>query len=179
MDEAQEKRLIKRILKGDEKSANELIKHYYKEIYAYAYRQTSSKETALDITQEIFIAVLHSLYSYDSKKSSFRTWLYAVASNKIYDWLRRRKNLFEPFDISDLNIADESDFTLTVETRETVKYAMQSLMNKDKELHRIVCLKIFSSLTFREIGQTLSVNENTVKTKYYQALSILRKELEK
>lgn len=179
MDEAQEKRLIKRTLKGDGKSANELIKHYYNEIYAYAYRQTSSKETAMDITQEIFIAVLHSIYSYDSKRASFRTWLYAVASNKIYDYFRGRKELFEPFDISEMDIADESDFTLTVETRETVKSAMQSLMNTDKELHRIVSLKIFSSLTFREIGQTLSVNENTVKTKYYHALSILRKELEK
>lgn len=179
MDAVQEKRLIKKILRGDGKSANELIKHYYKEIYAYAYRQTSSKETSMDITQEIFISVLNTLHTFDSSKSAFRTWLYAVASNKIYDYYRSKKIVFEPFDISELNIADESDFTLVIEMKETARKAMQSLLDRDKELERIVCLKVFSSLTFREIGQVMCMNENTVKTKYYSALSFLRKELEK
>lgn len=179
MDAVKEKRLIKKTLKGDRKSANELIKHYYKEIYAFAYRQTSSMETAMDITQEIFISVLNTLHTFDSKKASFRTWLYAVASNKIYDYYRSKKIIFEPFDVSEFEITDESDFTQVVETQEIAKEAMQILMGQDKELELIVCLKIFSSLTFREIGQAMLMNENTVKTKYYSALSFLRKELEK
>lgn len=179
MDAVQEKKLIKSILKGDGGSANELIKHYYKEIYAYVYRQTSSKENSMDITQEIFISVLNTLHTFDSKKASFRTWLYAVASNKIYDYYRSRKVIFEPFDISELEIADEYNLIQNVETRETAKEAMRILLQQDKQLQQIVCLKIFSSLTFREIGQTMHLNENTVRTKYYAVLSKLRRELEK
>lgn len=175
----QEKRLIKNTLKGDMQSADKLIKHYYKEIYAYVYRQTSSKETSMDITQEIFISVLNTLHTFDSKKASFRTWLYAVASNKIYDYYRSKRIVFEPFDISEIEIADESDFTQVVETHETAKDAMRILVMQDKQIQQIVGLKIFSSLTFREIGQILQLNENTVRTKYYAVLSKLRKELEK
>lgn len=177
MDELQEKKLVKNILKGDRESANELIKSYYKEIYAYVYRQTSSKENSMDITQEIFISVLNTLHTFDSKKASFRTWLYAVASNKVYDYHRSKKIVFEPFDISALEIADEYNLTEAVETRETAKDVMQILLQQDKQLQQIVCLKIFSSLTFREIGQTMHLNENTVRTKYYAVLSKLRKEL--
>lgn len=179
MDAVHEKKLIKNILKGDRESANKLIKHYYKEIYAYVYRQVSSMDISMDITQDIFISVLNTLHTFDSAKASFRTWLYAVASNKVYDYYRSKKIVFEPFDISSLEIADEHDFIQTFETRETAKEAMQILLRQDKQLQQIVSLKIFSSLTFREIAQTMHLNENTVRTKYYTVLSKLRKELEK
>lgn len=52
--------LIRRIKKKqDKKAADELIRRYYREIYAFTYRQTGERELALDLTQEIFITVLH------------------------------------------------------------------------------------------------------------------------
>ena len=51
--------LIRRIKKKqDKKAADELIQRYYREIYAFTYRQTGERELALDLTQEIFITVL-------------------------------------------------------------------------------------------------------------------------
>lgn len=51
--------LIRRIKKKqDKKAADELIRRYYREIYAFTYRQTGERELALDLTQEIFITVL-------------------------------------------------------------------------------------------------------------------------
>ena len=79
-------RLIREIKKkNDRNSANELVSRYYDEIYIYAYKQLQEKELAMDMTQDIFIAVLNGLHSYDEKKASFRTWLYRLASNKITD----------------------------------------------------------------------------------------------
>ena len=77
-------RLIRKIKKkNDRNSANELVSRYYDEIYIYVYKQLQEKELAMDMTQDIFIAVLKGLHSYDEKKASFRTWLYRLASNKI------------------------------------------------------------------------------------------------
>ena len=46
--------LIRRIKKKqDKKAADELIRRYYREIYAFTYRQTGERELALDLTQEI------------------------------------------------------------------------------------------------------------------------------
>lgn len=50
-----EQKLIKRIKKKqDKEAANTLISYYYKEIYAYVYRQTGNEELAKDLTQDIF-----------------------------------------------------------------------------------------------------------------------------
>ena len=51
-----EQKLIKRIKKKqDKEAANALISYYYKEVYAYVYRQTGNEELAKDLTQDIFI----------------------------------------------------------------------------------------------------------------------------
>lgn len=48
--------LIRRIKKKqDKKAADELIRRYYREIYAFTYRQTGERELALDLTQEILL----------------------------------------------------------------------------------------------------------------------------
>lgn len=49
--------------KNDRNSANELVSRYYDEIYVYAYKQFQEKELAMDMTQDIFIAVLNGLHS--------------------------------------------------------------------------------------------------------------------
>ena len=68
---------------NDRKAANDLAEKYYREIYAFTYRQTLEKQLALDLTQEIFISVLQSAGGFEPKKGSFRTWLYRIASRRL------------------------------------------------------------------------------------------------
>ena len=93
--------LIRRIKKKqDKKAADELIRRYYREIYAFTYRQTGERELALDLTQEIFITVLQGIYAFDEKKAGFRTWAYRVAANRITDYIAvkviKRRNCSSP-----------------------------------------------------------------------------------
>lgn len=61
-----EQKLIKRIKKKqDKEAANALISYYYKEIYAYVYRQTGNEELAKDLTQDIFIQILQKITMFD------------------------------------------------------------------------------------------------------------------
>ena len=77
-------------------------------ISAYAYRQTARKEDALDLTQEIMIAALRSLKTFNAGKASFRTWLYRVASHKIVDWRRRQRPETLPLEEVELPAEDRS-----------------------------------------------------------------------
>ena len=88
----QEQLLISRVKQRDRRAADKLIQRYYNEIYAYVFRQTGDKEPAMDLTQEIFLAVLQSIGRFDAKKASFRTWLYRIASHKTIDWFRGSSN---------------------------------------------------------------------------------------
>ncbi|MDM0613256.1 helix-turn-helix domain-containing protein [Clostridium perfringens] len=64
-----EKKLITLVKKNnDKKAAGEIVKFYYKEIFAYVFRQTSNEELSKDLTQEIFISMLKSLEDLMMKK---------------------------------------------------------------------------------------------------------------
>ena len=58
-----EEKLIRKILRrGDRKAAGELVERYYDDIFYFVARQTGeSRETVLDVTQDIFVSMLSSL----------------------------------------------------------------------------------------------------------------------
>lgn len=107
-----EQRWIKKIKRnGNEAAANALVAKYYKEMYAFIYKQTIDVELSLDLTQEIFISVLKSIQHYDRKKASFRTWLYKLVSNRLVDYYRskRYKDTQIIQSIDDYEFEDEYD----------------------------------------------------------------------
>ncbi|WP_085829587.1 RNA polymerase sigma factor [Clostridium massiliodielmoense] len=170
-----EKKLIKQIKnKSSRKAANELIANYYKEIYAYVYKQTLDKEISMDLTQEIFINMLKSINTYDDKKASFRTWLYRISTYKIIDYFRSKNYKYKKLsvNIDDTDIYDDGDILVSLEYKEDVEKIINIVDNFDEMLQQIFRLKLFAEYTFLEISKILEMPESTVKTKYY---SIIRK----
>jgi len=169
------KQWIKQIkLKSNQVAANELIYKYYKDIYAYMYKQTLNKELSMDLTQEIFISMLQSISNYDEGKSSFRTWLYKIATNKLIDYYRSRqyKNSSILVSIDDYALHETEDFTISIENKQEAQTIIGIVNRFDASSQLIVRLKIFAQYTFIEISNVLNVSESTVKTRYY---SIIKK----
>ena len=111
-------RLIRCIQKSDDRSAADmLVQIYYDEIYRFVRKQISDDNSALDLTQGIFISLLKTIGRYDEKKGAgFRTWLYKIATNKTIDYFRSKtSNLIETLSIDDIELIDEMDFTLRFE----------------------------------------------------------------
>lgn len=157
---------------GSDTAKNKLINKYYNEIYAYVYRHILNVDNSLDLTQEIFINALKGLAAFDKRKSSFRTWLYRIATNKMTDWYRCRHFADEIPD----DLPDENNFENVIENRALAQEILKFIKNYDYISYSIMELKFFSDLTFKEIGEMTEMSENTVKTKYYSAIKIVRKE---
>jgi len=174
----EEIQLIQKVQKkGDIAAADMLIKNYYDEILAYAYKQIGDKNSAMDLTQGIFISMLKTISRYDNKKAGFRTWLYAIATNKIIDFHRSRSVIRNKIlDIDDVDISDDSDFVKQLENIDLAKRIQEFVATFDVDLQRIFRLKIFGGHTFAEIAIMLEISESTVKTKYYRLIKQVRKE---
>ncbi len=182
-----ENQLIRKVKKSqDRKAADELISRYYREIYAFAYRQTTNMELAMDLTQEIFIAVLKGIQTFDEKKASFRTWLYTIASNKITDYYRSKYHRQQE---SEVYTAESEETAETYEIEETmiqkiydeqmIQMVMAVIVKYGNEWVRIFQMKLFLDKTFDEIASELKISENTAKTRYYTMLKSLRKEIQR
>src|SRR5580765_1371958 len=66
----------------------ELVRRYQRPITSYVFRMLGDYESALDVTQEVFIKVYNSLAKY-SPEYKFSTWLYRIAHNAAIDHMRR------------------------------------------------------------------------------------------
>ena len=171
--------LIKRIqLQGDRRAAEELISAYYREIYAFVYRQTGDLETAMDLTQEVFLAVLQSIHRYDAKRAGFRTWLYRIASNKLADLFRSPEYRFrqKSVPLEDLTIPGDGSPEEQWADAEELRQLQQHIAELPDEIQSILRLRFYAEKSFREIAEILSLPEGTIKTKYYAAIHTLRKE---
>src|SRR5437879_5115916 len=80
--------LVKSALAGREAGFEELVRRYQRPIAAYVYRMVGDYDSALDLTQEVFIKVYNSLARYRSE-FKFSTWIYKIAHNAAIDHLRR------------------------------------------------------------------------------------------
>jgi len=176
-----EKQCIKKIKRnGSESAANALVSKYYKEMYAFNYKQTLDAELSLDLTQEIFISALQSIKNYDSAKASFRTWLYKLASHRLVDYYRSKSYKYAQLEqsIEDYEFEDGFDVTDSLEYKEDYE-KINALINKlDAHSQQILRLKLFGEYTLQEIASIEEIPLSTVKSRYYAALKIIRKGME-
>lgn len=180
MNTVQERKLIRKIkLFGSSKDADALVKLYYDEIYYFVARQMNDKDTAYDLTQEIFISMLHSIGSYQEKLASFRTWLYRIAANKIIDY--RRKNILKMIPLEEEEIIGE----LETGQVDYIEYLAQKQLLSQIECYvsafrtdvqQIFRLHLYGEQTFEEIAILIGIPESSVKSKYYRLLKQIRKE---
>ncbi|AGX02415.1 MULTISPECIES: RNA polymerase sigma factor [Bacillaceae] len=175
-------KLIQKIIKkGNEEAANELVSLYYREIYHYVYKQTLDQEQSKDLTQEIFINMLHGLHQFEGKRALFRTWLYKIATYKIVDYYRSKhyKASRRMADIEDLEIGSHEDSSESILQKEEIEAVLAVLDRMEASYQQIFRMKLFGEQTFQEIASSLQVPESTVKTKYYRSLKFIREEAKK
>ena len=90
--------------RGSRQAADKLVRAYYDEIYRFAHRQLGHKEDALNLTQNVFLAVLRALPTFDGRKASFRTWLYRIAAHMLsVEHVTKRYGKFTA--LEDVNLA--------------------------------------------------------------------------
>jgi RNA polymerase sigma-70 factor (ECF subfamily) len=175
--------LVARSKTGDTESFNQLVKRWERPIFALAYRTLGREEDARDVTQETFLRAFRALSGFKGD-AKFSSWLYRIALNLCRDWMRkdRRAPLVavpDGVDVEDL--AAERGPTETVEDlaarAELSREVAKAMTHLPAEQRQAIILKEYHGLTFQEIADLMQCPLSTVKTRVYQGLSTLRKQL--
>lgn len=178
--------LILKASKNDVSAFEELILPYTNQLLSYTFRMLKSREDAEDALQETYLKVYKSLDKFEGN-SSFKTWLYKVATNVCLDMLRKQKRQTH----QSLNVTDEDgeheisipDETYSPEISAKKSAAMDALkkaMDSLNEEHKIIItLRDINGLSYEEIAEATETNVGTVKSRINRARIHLRKLLEK
>ncbi|HEX6465310.1 MAG TPA: sigma-70 family RNA polymerase sigma factor [Vicinamibacterales bacterium] len=177
--------LVARSMGGDLDSFNQLVLRWERPIYALAYRVIGREEDARDVCQETFLRAFRALGGFKGQ-AKFSSWLYRITLNLCRDWIRRerRQPLAQaPEGVDLIELAGETEPSESVEelvARKEIGAAVARAMAELPEDQRTaIVLKEYHGLTFQEIADMLDCPLSTVKTRLYQGLTVLRRQLER
>ena len=175
--------LVARSISGDADSFNELILRWERPIYALAYRTIGREEDARDVCQETFLRAFRALPGFRGQ-AKFSSWLYRIALNLCRDWVRRERRTpvvqpSEDTDLMELAAAAEPSESIEalVARKDLARLVERAMAALPEEQRTAIVLKEYHGLTFQEIADLVGCPLSTVKTRLYQGLSVLRREL--
>ena len=177
--------LVARSRGGDVDSFNELILRWERPIYALAYRVIGREEEARDVCQEAFLRAFRALPGFKGQ-AKFSSWLYRITLNLCRDWIRRqRRNPTSqmPEDADPGEMAADAGPVESIEDlvarRELSAVVEEAMTRLPEEQRTAIILKEYHGMTFQEIADMQGVPLSTVKTRLYQGLSVLRRQLQR
>lgn len=170
---------------GDRKAFGELYETYYDIIYKFVLKKVSNKETAEDITQEIFIQSFEGI-GLLNEPEKYLSWLYSIADHKCADYFRLKSKNFEvseeqaasseyaAFPFNTIMLPD--DYCVNSESADKLKEILNSLK---PDMKKVLILYYYDELSLSAIAKKLKVSENTIKQKLYRARKRLCCEIKK
>jgi RNA polymerase sigma-70 factor (ECF subfamily) len=177
--------LVARSRGGDVESFNELILRWERPIYALAFRVIGRDDDARDVCQEAFLRAFRALPGFKGE-AKFSSWLYRITLNLCRDWMRKQRRapvsqVSEGFDIFEM--AAEQGVTEPIEDlvarRELSGVVERAMSSLPVEQRTTIVLKEYHGMTFQEIADLQGCPLSTVKTRLYQGLAALRRQLER
>lgn len=176
VDWADEAQLLQQVRTGGREAFGQLVELYWPRIYRWLYSCTGFPSVAEDLTQEVFLKAWANVNAIDPSSGSLRPWLFRIASNVLVDWRRRQhtqkrliraraqeNTLSEPID----NVAGE----------ELCQRLWEAVDMLPLDYRMALLLRVQEQLSFRQIGATLGITEETARWRVFRARSLLVRQL--
>lgn len=139
-------------------------------LYRIAFSYTKNKEDALDIVQE---SVLKALKSANSLKNAdyIKTWYYKILTRTAIDYIRKNRR----YVALDADYNSETNGKCDDYENIDLKRALD-LLTYDQRV--VITLRFFEDMKIKDISEIVGENINTIKSRLYKALEILRINIE-
>lgn len=166
--------LIRRAQQGDETVIAALYQHYYLSVFQFLYYRVSDRQTAEDLTSEVFLRMLRFIGGFNPPATTFGSWLFEIARNLATDHFRHT-GIRNDVDLEEEMLANMHDDPVsTVErglTAETLRQALQKLNEDQRD---VIVLRFVAGMQIGEAAQALNKSEDAIKGLQHRALAALR-----
>lgn len=191
----EQKALVRRAQSGDVSAYEELVRLHQHRVLGVVGGILRGSEDVEDVAQQALAKAYFSIRRFDLR-SAFGTWLYKIAVNECWDYLRKKKvrRLVYEADLSEDQVrkleslpehgyggvSHREDAGRQVEQRQLVERLLGELDEKDQIM---LVMKEVEGFSVEEIGEVLGLNVNTVKVRLFRArgrlVEIYRKRMQK
>lgn len=147
-------------------SFDQLYTTMQRQLLTHLMRLVGDRETAEDLCQESWLKALRAWNRRDPQASP-AAWVYRIATNTAYDYLRRRRRIaFMPLLDTDQSPSD----TPTMEARLDLGEPVRSALNQLPLIYRVpLVLHSYEGRSTKEIATALGCSTSAVKTRLFRA----------
>ncbi|MFD1628494.1 RNA polymerase sigma factor [Pseudopedobacter beijingensis] len=164
LEEVRQKELIRLLNLGNETAFNELYKIYIKPVYKKILFIVKEEEIAEELSQDLFIKIWQKRKEIDPEKS-FKSFLYTIAHNLVYDYLRkvaRDKQLLNSLMVNavDYYLHTEEVF----QARETQKILTEAIEKLPPQGKQVFTLCKLEGKSYEEVSRLMGITVATVNS---------------
>jgi RNA polymerase sigma-70 factor (ECF subfamily) len=160
--------LLKRIRTGDQLALQALYGRHQVKVFRFALRLLGDVQTAEDVLSEVFIDVWRNPTNFEGR-SEASTWLLAIARNKAFSLLRKRKDVALDEDAT-LAIEDDADNPEVAMQKKNKSDLLRACLARLSFEHReVIDLVYYHDKSVEDVSRIIGAPEGTVKTRMFHA----------
>jgi len=178
--------VLRFLVKGDSRSALRLLmQRHGRGVYRYCRTALCDSALAEDVHQQIFIAAYRDLPRF-SRRSTVRTWLYAIARHRVLDAAKARRRMRVHLATDEVTTSAEAAkipdpqplVTDSIEDK-TLQNALIASMNEmDEHAKSLLLLRYQCGLTLEEMSEVYREKPGTLHSRIARGLRQLRGKIE-
>ena len=170
---------VRRVAKGDQRALHSLYEQTHRIVFTLIVRITANRETAEEVTLDVFYDVWRKASTYDPANGSVVGWIMNQARSRAIDRLRfdqrkKRVNMYPDSLRYTTDIVDPQQAYLFEEQSRLLRSALDVLTPEERDT---IESAFFSELTYEEAARKLNQPLGTVKTRIRSGLRKLRNAL--
>lgn len=170
--------LATRAAAGDRVAFNTIYERYVRKVYNLVFKMLHGAPECEELTQEVFLQVYRGLPRFQGKSDLF-TWIYRVASNTCYGYLKHervRERAQTSFACTLAGRVSESA-ELRAERRELIAGAVEGLEHLPPLQRTVMILGPIQGHHHSQVAKVLGVSMDVVKGQMHRARVALRRRL--
>lgn len=156
-------------------NVKETLVNYIKEnedkFYRIAFSYSKNEEAALDIVQESIVKSLNHINKLKNEEY-VKTWFYRILINECLQYIKKNKRIIT-YESQEIENKIEWNDDISINGIDMYKY----IQKLNKKLRTVIILRYFEDMKIEEIAKITKTNINTVKSRLYKALEILKKSI--
>lgn len=149
----------------------------YKNVYRYLYSLSHDASLSEDLAQEVFVEAVKGITAFRGD-ADIKTWLFAIARNKWFSYLRKKRHQGEPVLLTEFIESTALSPEEHCQTKELTDRIYQLLEQEPERTQKIVQMRL-EGVPFFEIGAAVGISESSARVIDFRVKTKIRQKLKK
>ena len=178
VDHKRERLLIEAAKHGDTEAFSEIYNTHVDAIFHYIYMRISIRQTAEDITGDVFLRVLESLPTYEDRGLPILAWMYRIAHDRVIDYYRSAKHTENLQDVDTVQIRVEDNVDQALMSAYQAEAIYAAIRTLSFEQQQVIMLRFVEGHSLEITSELLGKKVGAIKSLQFRAVQALSKALQ-